>query len=222
VLRKISFTEQWTRGVWASALVALFLPSLPLFAEARNTAPTAAGKTEISGLEKLYRERTLRNPQDWVAFEGMAILEMRRGDYADAIAAYRRVLELSPNDFDAQTGRARALAYSGRYDDARQNFERILREHPGNADVLEALGLVDLWSGQTTAALAIFKDLTARYPANLEFAEELARVEMRAGGYAECAGINRHVVGDERAPQERRAANPSWPRILRRSSRGGS
>src|SRR5215472_14902833 len=33
-------------------------------------------------------------------------------------------------------------------------------------------------------------------------------------GFAECAGINRHVVGDERALQERRVANPFWPRVL--------
>ena len=26
--------------------------------------------------------------------------------------------------------------------------------------------------------------------------------------------MNRHVVGDERALRERRAANPSWPRVL--------
>jgi len=30
-------------------------------------------------------------------------------------------------------------------------------------------------------------------------------------GNPESAGINRHVVGDERALQERKAANPSWP-----------
>src|ERR1700704_803183 len=33
-------------------------------------------------------------------------------------------------------------------------------------------------------------------------------------GKPESAGINRHVVGDERALQERKAANPSWPRVL--------
>jgi hypothetical protein len=38
-------------------------------------------------------------------------------------------------------------------------------------------------------------------------------------GIAECAGLNRHVVGDERALQERRTANPSWPRVLRGASR---
>ena len=39
-------------------------------------------------------------------------------------------------------------------------------------------------------------------------------------GISECAGINRHVVGDERALQERRVANPSWPRVLQAASRG--
>ena len=39
-------------------------------------------------------------------------------------------------------------------------------------------------------------------------------------GIRECAGINRHVVGDERALQERRVANPSWPRVLQATSRG--
>jgi len=36
----------------------------------------------------------------------------------------------------------------------------------------------------------------------------------RLVGNSECAGINRHVVGDERALQERRTATPSWPRVL--------
>jgi hypothetical protein len=42
----------------------------------------------------------------------------------------------------------------------------------------------------------------------------------RIVGNPESAGINRHVVGDERALQERKAANPSWPRVLQAISRG--
>ena len=30
---------------------------------------------------------------------------------------------------------------------------------------------------------------------------------------------NRHVVGDERALQERRTATPSWPRVLQETAR---
>jgi NAD(P)-dependent dehydrogenase (short-subunit alcohol dehydrogenase family) len=47
-----------------------------------------------------------------------------------------------------------------------------------------------------------------------------ARVPMKRVGKPVCAGINRHVVGDERALQERRTANPFWPRLLRAASRG--
>jgi hypothetical protein len=48
--------------------------------------------------------------------------------------------------------------------------------------------------------------------------EEYVRTAWSAN--PECAGINRHVVGDERALQERRTANPSWPRVLQAASRG--
>lgn len=34
--------------------------------------------------------------------------------------------------------------------------------------------------------------------------------------------MNRHVVGDERALQKRRTANPSWLRVLQGTSRGGT
>src|ERR1700693_1961103 len=40
--------------------------------------------------------------------------------------------------------------------------------------------------------------------------------------HPESVGINRHVVGDERALRERRTANPSWPRVLRIPSKTSS
>jgi hypothetical protein len=48
----------------------------------------------------------------------------------------------------------------------------------------------------------------------------LTLVSGRVVGQPQSAGINRHVVGDERALQERKAANPSWPRVLQAMSRG--
>jgi tetratricopeptide (TPR) repeat protein len=153
----------------------------------RNPAPlpAAADRAEISGLEKYYRERVQRNPQDQVALEGMAILEVRRAAYAGAIASYRRALELAPRDYDARVGLARALAYSGQYDAAQSAFQAILKEHPEDTDGLEGLAQVYLWSGRPIAALPIFQGLAKRYPASPEYALELARVEMRLARYAE-------------------------------------
>ena len=167
----------------AAALVA----ASSLAARDRNPAPppAAADQTEISGLEKYYRERARRNPQDQVAFEGMAILEVRRADYAGAIASYRRALELAPHDYDAQVGLARTLAYNGQYDAAQAAFQVILKERPEDTDGIEGLARVFVWSGRPTAALPIFQGLAKRYPASRQYALELARVEMRLAQYPE-------------------------------------
>ena len=166
----------------------LLAPSV-LPAEKRNSTPpsAAAGRKleEPSPLEKLYHERADRNPQDVEAFEGMAILQARRGDYADAIASYRRVLELTPDDHDAKVGLGRALAFDGQYDAALRDFQGLLQERPGDTDALEGLARVQMWAGRPAAALPIFLDLAAHYPANPEYAVGLARVEMTLHHYSE-------------------------------------
>jgi tetratricopeptide (TPR) repeat protein len=173
-------------SVLVAVAAALVAPS-SLTARDRNTPPPPAAtyQTEISGLEKYYRERARRNPQDRVAFEGMAILEVRRADYAGAIASYRRALELAPHDYDAQMGLARTLAYSGQYAAAQSAFQTILKEHPEDTDACEGLALVHMWSGRPLAALRIFQDLAKRYPANRDYTLELARAEMRLARYPE-------------------------------------
>ena len=104
---------------------------------------TANSKShEPSRLEKAYHERATRNPQDVEAFEGMAILQVRRGDYAKAIESYRHVLEFNPNDHDAKVGLGRALAFDAQYDAALREFQELLQEHPGDTDALEGMARV--------------------------------------------------------------------------------
>jgi len=176
----------WLSLLAALAAAGLLAPS-SLPARDRNPLPppAVAKQAEISGLEKYYQERARRNPQDHVAFEGMAILAVRRADYAGAIASYRRALELAPRDYDAQAGLSRALAYNGQYDAAQAAFQAILEEHPEDADAFAGLGRVHMWSGRPRAARPIFQGLAKRYPASPEYALELARVEMRLAQYPE-------------------------------------
>ena len=97
-------------------------------------------------------ERAVRNPQDVEAFEGMAILQVRRGDYADAIASYRRVLELNPDDHDAKVGLGRALAFGGQYDDALRDFQgfcRSVRMIPMRSKGWRA---TQMWAGRPAAS----------------------------------------------------------------------
>ena len=162
-------------------------PALPTQKQSSAPPATVEGRKsdEPSRLEKLYHERAASNPQDVEAFEGMAILEVQRGDYAQAIASYKRVLELTPHDHDAQVGLGRALAFSGQYDAALSRYEKLLREHPGDTDAREGLARVEAWSGHPQAALPFFQNLAAHYPANPEYAVGLARVQMNLHQYPE-------------------------------------
>lgn len=170
------------------AAAALFAPpALP--AQKQSSAPPATVEGRKSGepsrLEKLYHERAASNPQDAEAFEGMAMLQVQRGDYAQAIASYHRVLELTPNDHDAQVGLGRALAFSGQYDAALDRFLKLLREHTGDTDALEGVARVEAWSGHAAGALPIFQNLAAHYPSNPEYAVGLARMQMHLHQYPE-------------------------------------
>jgi tetratricopeptide (TPR) repeat protein len=168
----------------AAALTLFSASALP--SDRRSSPPpSAVDKTaaEPSSVEKLYRERAERNPGDAEAFEGMAILQVRRGDYADAIAAYRRVLELTPNNHDARVGLGRALALSGQFEAALPYFKGLLQQHPGDTDALEGLARMKLWAGHPESALILFEFLAERYPGNPEYAVGLARAEMNLHQY---------------------------------------
>lgn len=172
----------------AVASAACMAPSL-LGAEKPNsplsTAAVSGKVQEPTRLERVYRERARVNPQDQEAFEGMAILQVQRGDYAEAVESYRHVLELNPNDHDARIGLGRALAFDAQYEAAARDFEEVLQKHPGDTDALEGLARVTAWAGRSDAALLLFSNLAEKYPANPEYAVGLARVEMNLHQYAQ-------------------------------------
>src|SRR5579862_6277800 len=114
-------------AVAALAAAGLLAP-LDLIANRRGLTRVAATSTRVDGpspLETVYRQRTESNPQDVEAFEGMAILQVRRGAYEQAIESYRRVLDLAPNDHDALVGLGRALGFDGQFDVALRNFQAL-------------------------------------------------------------------------------------------------
>src|SRR5262245_19422493 len=69
------------------------------------------------------------------------------------------------------------------------------------------------WTQDRLAGLPVVAN-----PAHVWVVSRLVSAGGGDGGVTLSAGINRHVVRDERALQERRTANPSWPRVLRATS----
>ena len=179
------------------AITVLLVPS-SLFAEDRNPPPPTSSvskaRAEPSSLEEIYRQRAARNPRDLVALEGMAILEARRGDYRDAIAAFEQALDLAPGDRDAEAGLARAFALNGQYDHALTAYQRMLKDRSEDTDALEGMARVYMWSGRPSAALPIFQKLAAEYPANPDYVVGLAHVQMDLNRLSEARQILAKVL----------------------------
>ena len=157
-------------------------PSSKAFQAAAEQNPPANAP---SALEERYRERTERNPKDTEALEGLAILQVKRGDYAGAIDAYRRLLALEPDNHNARLGLGRALALHGQYPQAVEQFREVLAQNPNDSDALEAMAQVHLWSGHPEWSLVIFDKLASSHPENVDYALGQARAQVRLRKYAE-------------------------------------
>jgi Flp pilus assembly protein TadD len=170
------------------ALSTILAPSALASGKTKSSPSTVPVSSKVAGpssLEETYRQRAATNPKDAEAFEGMAILQVRRGAYADAIESYRRVLDLTPSDHDAKVGLARALALGGQYEAALKNYQALMDERPDDTDALEGIARVEMWAGRPESALPVFGDLAAQHPSDPEYAVGLARAEMRLHRYTE-------------------------------------
>lgn len=104
------------------------------------------------------------------------------GALREAVAQYRRALELGPTFHDYRYRLARLLIEAGLPLDAREELERLLEARPGGrTDVHAALGLAHFLAGDAVRAREIWRDALEREPENTRVEAYLAMVE-RAGG----------------------------------------
>ena len=75
-----------------------------------------------------------------VAHANLAYAYERQGRSDEAVAAYRKVLELEPGNSVARNNLGALYSKNGRYDDAIREFEEVLRRDPANA---AAMGNLD-------------------------------------------------------------------------------
>ncbi len=68
-----------------------------------------------------------------------------------------------------------------------------------------------VWICVLLGALLLYNPFAALYFSRDTIEVHTLQRNRASVGASESAGINRHVVGDERALRERRVANPSWP-----------
>lgn len=101
---------------------------------------------------------------------------LRNNHLAQAVACYKKALDLAPDSVPIQMDLAQALASGRDYKGSLELLERMEAEHPGNAKILLTKARVLSWDRQYQAALEAYENLSNLDPADPVPVREMARV----------------------------------------------
>ena len=122
---------------------------------------------------------------------------MREKRFADAVAAYRQMINLEPSDVIAYRYLGVALAKSGKNDEALQEYAHALQLDPKNAAVHYSMGIVLIEMGKEESAIAHFRDAIRLDPGLVDPHFQLANLLLRAGKNEEAGREYQIVAGLE-------------------------
>jgi Tfp pilus assembly protein PilF len=141
----------------------------------------------------------------------------RRKDSAEAVASYRRAVELAPGDDRARLHLAEALTRSDRAEEAVEHFERLRQRQAGNPAVLLGLARCRRSMGKTEEARQLLEGVVASHPRHVEAVEELGKLLLQSGQPDEAEGWLRRAV--QLAPYERDANFNLYQCLVQRGRR---
>jgi tetratricopeptide (TPR) repeat protein len=153
--------------------------------DARRHLELAAAAGVIAGRGRL-----------WGSIGRLARIE---GDFAGAITAFTRAVDVNPNDAAAHRDLARAYAEQDRTDQALTEWRAALRIDPQDADAHRAIGQIFLDTGRPDEAVTALRRAMTLGPDNNQTRYTLASALMRLGRTSEAA---RELEAFERARQQ--------------------
>jgi len=121
---------------------------------------------------------------NWLVDQTRAQADEQLGRVDDALAGYRRVVEVDPCNAAAHTGLARLALRAGDAAGARREAEAALAGLPGHAPALALLADLASTAGDSAATLEAWKRLTAANPSERDARVRLAGLLQQAGDLA--------------------------------------
>lgn len=138
---------------------------------------------EIEEAREFLRQVVAGKPSWLQARLNLALSYRMSGMYADASAAYQRILDQSANNMNALIGLGLVAFTQGDLETARENFERARENHPERSQPYFYLGQVELEVGRTAEAQSMFEKCLSIEPEN-EFAIlSLVEIQFRKGSW---------------------------------------
>jgi tetratricopeptide (TPR) repeat protein/TolB-like protein len=104
------------------------------------------------------------DPNDTEAWQALGGLALNRREFAESVAAYRKVLEREPEDFNSWNLLGYAAAYLGDLDTARDAMRHYAGLRPTELNPLDSLGDVNLLCGHFREAEQAYLRAAAKDP----------------------------------------------------------
>ena len=114
----------------------------------------------------------------------------------DAIAAYRRALNLEPGSLDAERGLANALLTDGKLDEALKVFNEIIVAEPQDAQSQIHISEIERRQGHYDQALATLEKAKPLAQDSLELSYNEALIYDSLGRYDDAVGVLTKLVAD--------------------------
>ncbi|MBI4425549.1 MAG: protein kinase [Elusimicrobia bacterium] len=130
---------------------------------------------DLAAAEEFYTARIRENAGNSLAYRDRALVRVRRGRPAEALADAERALALNPHDPGAHGVRALALMDADRLQEAQAEAEQAVRLAPGSADLLHTRSLVRERLGDRAGMLADLRQASGLDP----YYEDLYRQALR-------------------------------------------
>jgi Flp pilus assembly protein TadD len=98
---------------------------------------------------------------------------MQKGSYEEAVAVWRKALEINTDDSRAHFNLAHCLNQTGHLDEAIVEYRKAIELEPGNASLYANLGLALATQGKMDEALEAYRKSVELNPANAEVQADL-------------------------------------------------
>ena len=115
-------------------------------------------------IETLWRTTIARNPDCWMAYSNLGSFLSAHGDTNEAIADFRKALEIWPNQSKDHNNLGKALVQKGRIAEAMDHFQTALRISPDDPDTESNIGAASLQQGDADEAISHLRRAVEKWP----------------------------------------------------------
>jgi protein O-mannosyl-transferase len=105
----------------------------------------------------LWTDVLAKNPNCWLGHYNLGNALLQKGGFDDAVAEYRKALEINPNYLEAHGNLGLALFQKGEVDDAVAQYQKALEINAGYVQGYYNLGVALFQKGQLDGAIAQFQ-----------------------------------------------------------------